>query len=88
MQVKVHKLKISHRYFADIICAGKRFELRKDDRGYSFGDVIRLREIENGEYTGAAIEFTITYVLRGCPEYGLMSEYCILGFDHYSWIKQ
>lgn len=84
----MHELKISHQYFSDIICAGKRFELRKDDRGYKLGDTIRLREIENGEYTGAAIEFTIIYVLRDCPEYGLMSGYCILGFDNYSWIKQ
>ncbi len=81
--MKTHELKIRGIYLFDIICNGKRFELRKDDRGFKVGDTLFLREVMDGVYTGRAIATTITYILRDCPEYGLQEGYCILGFDKY-----
>ena len=38
-----------------------------------------LYEYENGAYTGREIKnLPISFILRGCPEYGLKDGYCIL----------
>ena len=79
--MKIHELKISPKYFEDVDANKKRFELRKDDRDYQVGDLIALKEYENGEYTGREIKYLpIVYILRDVPEYGLKEGYCILGF--------
>lgn len=76
----VHELKIQPKYFKMVKWGIKKFELRKDDRNYKVGDLITLREYENGEYTGKEIKnLPIWYILRDCPEYGLKEGYCILG---------
>ena len=77
----LHELKILPEYFEEVLKGNKRFELRKDDRGYCVGDFLTLHEFENGEYTGRHIGvFQIRYILRDCPEYGLDEGYCIIGF--------
>ena len=76
----VHELKIQPKYFKMVKWGIKKFELRKDDRNYKVGDLITLREYENGEYTGKEIKnLPIWCILRDCPEYGLKEGYCILG---------
>ena len=77
-----HELKISPDYFWDVYYGRKNFELRKDDRGYQVGDQLLLREWVGGEYTGREVmpNKPISYILRNCPEYGLMDGYCILGW--------
>ena len=78
--MQIHELKISPKYFDDVKSGNKRFEIRKDDRDYKVGDLITLREYENGQYTGRKIENILTiYILRDATEYGLMDGYCILG---------
>lgn len=77
-----HELKIKPEYFQAVWDGIKTFELRKDDRSYQVGDVLILREFDNG-YTGATVVKTVSYVLRGCPEYGLSDGYCILGIVPY-----
>lgn len=74
----IHELKIKPEYFHDVVRGQKKAELRKDDRGYNVGDVLLLKEFYNGEYTGSWVSVTVTHILRGCPEYGLMDGYCIL----------
>lgn len=76
----IHELKILPEYFDDVKHGNKRFELRKDDREYKVNDIIVLREFSDGEYTGRKFVSLIKYILRNCPEYGLMDGYCILGF--------
>lgn len=73
-----HDLKILPEYFKDLKPGIKRFEIRKDDRDYKVGDIFALREWspETG-YTGKVFVNIIRYVLRNCPEYGLMDGYCI-----------
>lgn len=75
-----HELKILPQYFNDIITGHKRFELRKDDRGFAKGDTLRLRLYDQKEgYLGPVVRAEIDYILRDVPEYGLMEGYAILG---------
>lgn len=73
-----HDLKIRPRYFGPVKAGRKTVELRKDDRNYQVGDVLHLREYEDGKYTGRCVCVDVTNVLRDCEEYGLMPGYCIL----------
>lgn len=73
-----HDLKILPTYFKDLEPGIKRFEIRKDDRGYNVGDIFILREWHpDVGYTGNVFVERISYILRDCPEYGLMDGYCI-----------
>ena len=76
-----HRLKILPDYFEAIIRGDKRFELRRDDRGYHVGDHIWLCEWDGKEFTGRSLTIIqIKYILRNCPEYGLEDGYCIIGW--------
>lgn len=77
-----HELKILPQYFQAVWEGNKTFELRKNDRDYRVGDTLVLREYSDGEYTGSFLKVIITYILKDCPEYGLNSEYCILGISY------
>lgn len=78
--MKCHELKIKPEYYEKVTRGIKRFELRKDDRAYEVGDHVMFKEWD-GDYTGRQTRWkTIHYILRNCPEYGLMDGYCILGF--------
>lgn len=71
-----HKLKLAKMFFEDVRLGRKSFELRKNDRDYQIGDILELREMDNGEPTGRVIEKKITYILEGFA--GLKEDYCIL----------
>ena len=91
--MKLHELKILHKYLIDITTGRKTFELRKNDRDYQVGDLIRFIDVD---YAGADwklfhkddIElepcidenqlYRITYVLKDVVKYGLDKDYCIL----------
>ena len=77
----IHELKILPEYFKEVQSHNKQFELRKDDRDYHVGDWILLKEFDKGSYTGRESDcFKISYILRNCPEYGLLNGYCIIGW--------
>ncbi len=62
-----HDLKIYPEFFKPVILRQKTFELRlENDRKYSAGDEITLREWDNKnqEYTRAICQVLVTYVLR------------------------
>lgn len=71
-----HKLKLAKMFFEDVRSGRKSFELRKNDRDYQIGDILELREMDNGEPTGRVIEKEITYILEGFA--GLKEDYCII----------
>ena len=83
--MKLHELKILHEYLIDVTLGTKTFELRKNDRDYQVGDLIRFIDIMEG-YTNNDIEpyidenqlYRITYVLKNVEKYGLDKDYCIL----------
>lgn len=67
----IHELKIIPEYYNDIISGRKTFEVRFNDRNYQVGDVLVLREYEDGEYTGRAIERKVIYILDETSGYVL-----------------
>jgi len=76
----VHELKVLPQYFKPLVMGKKTFEIRKADRDFKVGDTLVLREWDGEKYTGSYVRKYITYILRNCPEYGLMDGYCILAF--------
>lgn len=79
--MKLHELKILPQYYEKVTSGEKRFEIRKDDRNFKVGDLIRLSEFEN-EYTGRNCLVEIIYKLDG-GNYGLEKGYCILSIKPY-----
>ncbi len=78
MSEKEHELKTWPSFFGTIISGHKRFEIRKDDRGFRIGDCLRLREWHPDlkEYTGEEVLMRVTTIVRG---FGLKDGYCVMG---------
>lgn len=71
-----HDIKLASLFFDDVAQGIKTFELRKDDRHYKVGDILLMREVEGGKYTGRRLRARITWKL---DEYaGLEEGYCVL----------
>ena len=88
-EVPVHELKILPEYFDAVRCGDKRFEIRKNDRNFHRGDVLRLKEWDGEKYTGEEIDVLVRYVLYEWTG-GLQPGYCIMSIDtmmHYSQRK-
>lgn len=62
-----HDLKVWPEYYDAIEADLKPFEIRKNDRDYQVGDVLRLREYSPGpdEYTGRETRRRVVYMLNG-----------------------
>ena len=80
---KVIEIKLQQQFYDDVKTGRKPFELRKNDRDYQVGDILRIREINailalNDEvnYTGREIYAEVTYALTG---WGLHPDYIALG---------
>ena len=74
-----HDLKTWPMFYREIVARRKRFEVRKDDRGYRVGDKLLLREYDAIEgYSGNATTVKVTYIARDIPEFGLEPGYCIM----------
>ena len=85
-EVPVHELKILPEYFDAVRCGDKRFEIRKNDRNYHRGDILRLKEWDGEKYTGEEIDVLVRYILYEWSG-GLQEGYCIMSIDtmmHYS----
>lgn len=79
-KAKPHELKIRKEYLEAVEAGLKRFELRRDDRGYAVGDSLRFLVPDGaGGWKRSGREYEVVYILRGCPAYGLMEGFCILG---------
>ena len=72
----IHELKILPEYFEAVAGGAKSFELRKDDRGFTAGDEIILKEWNGTEYTGRSVKKQISYILKNYT--GLAEGYAIL----------
>ena len=71
---RIHLLKIEDEYLKAIKDGIKTFELRKNDRDYQVGDLIKFSKDKD--------IYRITYILKDVKEYGLDKEYCILGIEN------
>lgn len=61
---KIHDLKILPEYFSPVVAGIKTYEYRFNDRDYSVGDMLILREFKDGKYTGQQITVTVTHILK------------------------
>lgn len=50
--VQIHDLKTLPEYYDAVDKGVKTYELRFDDRNYAVGDMLILREWQDGKYTG------------------------------------
>lgn len=80
----IHAVKITPKYFPDVISGKKTFEIRANDRDYRVGDFLALNVYapkanapEQDCYTGQSALFEITYIFND-PSY-CKSGYIILG---------
>ncbi|MFP7308821.1 DUF3850 domain-containing protein [Enterococcus faecalis] len=71
----IHELKILPEYFEAVVSGNKCFEIRKNDRRYEVGDILRLNEYEDGKYTGNFHVAEITYI----TDYAQQDGYVVLG---------
>lgn len=91
MSDRIHKLKTHPQMFADLRESRKRFEVRRDDRGFRIGDVLELHEwpVEDRDCmidhvdsscmrATQRIRFSVTYILRG-GEWGIEPGYVVMG---------
>lgn len=77
---KIHELKIAPKYFEKVLSKEKTFEFRYNDRNYQVGDILNLKEYDNGTYTGRETNVEITYILQEFE--GLQPDYAILSIKH------
>ena len=66
----IHELKIKQCYLCHILEGSKTFEVRKNDRDFQVGDLIRFLPIEDENYNVYEIkspipEYKINYILSG-----------------------
>jgi len=81
-----HELKTWPQFFQAISTGRKTFEVRKNDRGFNAGDVLRLREWDPAcshmsprhQYTGNEMRMKVTYVLTG-EAFGIKDGFCVMG---------
>lgn len=73
-------LKCIQPYFNDIWEGIKKFEVRKNDRNFSEGDILALHEISDSEFWPRIIYLQITYLLPG-GNFGIDPDYCVIGFN-------
>lgn len=93
----IHALKTLPPYFKGVADGAKTFELRKNDRNFSVGDILILKEWKMGStdatgpelvvikeqgYTGREVMKTISYILKG-GQFGLAKGYVILALKPY-----
>lgn len=86
----LHELKISPEYYDAVVNGIKPFEIRKNDRNYSVGDTLRLREFDkydiyqtqwvtHSEYTSRECVAAITYVFNLKDFLNIDEDYVVLG---------
>ena len=93
--MKLHELKIKQEYLEQVDLGKKTFELRKNDRDYQVGDLIKficIKDEPSKDELCHSIDFgalyQITYVLKDCPQYGLNNDYCILAIKKLRVLEQ
>jgi hypothetical protein len=74
-----HELKCWPSPFSALRAGVKRHEYRLDDRGFSVGDTLVIREWDPGTstYTGRALVAEVTYISRG-PDFGIPEGHAVL----------
>ena len=74
-----HNLKIKEEYYTAVLEGKKRFEIRKNDRGFQIGDIVSLNEVvgDQCEYTGRSLTVRIIYI----TDYEQKKDNVVFGFE-------
>jgi len=90
---ETHELKVEDAYFKAIKSGNKKFEIRRDDRGFQKGDMLALKRYKGNVYlspTGATttqsanaetLNMRITWILTG-GQYGLEPGFVAMAISH------
>lgn len=88
-----HELKTDPLVFDDVVSGNKTFEIRKNDRGFCVGDILKLRktkysgaEMVRGaplEYLDEPFYVVVTHIMYG-PIYGLETNWIIMSIKPYT----
>lgn len=91
MRMEIHELKTWPKYFKQVRAGIKTFELRKFDRDYKVGDILKLKEyrftdpgnLSVGEYSGDEIKVEVTSIITSeeGSVFGLADGYCIMSIQ-------
>jgi hypothetical protein len=80
-----HNVKSWPQFFERILSGEKTHELRRNDREYCVGDLVRLQEYDQNreEYTGRELKVRITYITSenlpcAMSKNALHPDFCIL----------
>lgn len=82
-----HFLKIWPEHYQDVISGMKKAELRKNDRDYSVGDSLILKEYKpkTGRFTGLEAHVLVTHI-TDVSEW--LPGYVMLSIERLTWSKQ
>lgn len=82
---QTHELKTIGRYFEAVERGEKTFEVRKNDRAFQTGDILKLVKVtDQGKYdcswpdSPPTIYRRVSYLLQG-GQFGIEPQYCVLG---------
>ena len=83
--MKIHELKTWPEEFVVVVNGFKRFEFRKDDRGFEIGDVLLLKcyDPEEEQYLGGHQFAVVDYITKG-GAFGIPKGYVIMGITRAS----
>lgn len=86
--IRFHCLKTWPEFFEAIRNGSKTFEVRRNDRDFKVGDILRLQEYhpESGFYTGREWVVFVTYVLSG-GHFGIAADFCVLAIQSSSAVR-
>jgi len=81
--VLTHSLKTHPGWFGELWSGHKRFEIRRDDRGFQVGDILLLKEWapEGETFTGRRIAAIVHNIWRGLP--GVNPAYVVMAIEPY-----
>lgn len=65
------------KFFQDVATGRKRFEVRKNDRGFQVGDHLLLREYSNPRYTGRMVLVEVGYMTT----FGQQEGWVVMGIE-------
>ncbi len=76
----LHELKTWPQMFDAVKSGKKRFELRRDDRGFEEGHTLMLREWRptTKEFTGRVLYVRVMFILRDVEPFGLKPGFCAM----------
>jgi len=86
METKIHFLRTHQDVYIEMMTGKKTFDIRKNDRNFSVGDYLYLRETRElvteglDEYTGNEMLVSVSFLLSGkqAERYGLKPGYCAM----------